>query len=374
MRIPPILHPLFSTFAVLVVAALLGTGCKTRANFDSHGLKKLEIRMKPEYVGALYGSATAGEEYPATLFIDGEEHEIKISAAGNSSIRAPKKSFNLKLKDGRYRGAQEFRLTTAINDRSLMRPLLSLEVFRAAGLPASWAEPCFAYLNDTVLGLYLAIEKVDADFYQNRDILWDRTYEAKGNADFGPTFEARIDVAIASRPKPEDPTAMIAIVRTMAVADDDAFMSALFRILDRESVIDYMAASQLAARWDGFNKNLFYYRNPHSGRIFLVPWDFDLDWGPDWALAPEAWSLNRLYSRLGKIPSFRAEVDQRLDELLAGDASEAILTAKLGEWKTLIADGFAHDPWLGRAGLSLEAEFVRLETIVRNRIAFLQTR
>lgn len=373
MRFARIHSPLLASLVTIATAFVGGTGCSTKANFESHGLKKFEIRMKPEFVGALYGGATAGEEYPATLFVDGEEHEIKISAAGNSSIRSPKKSFNLKLRDGKYRGAKEFRISTAINDRSLMRPLLSIEVFKAAGLPTSWAEPCFAYLNDTVLGLYLAIELVDSDFYKKRDLLWDRTYEAKGNADFGPTFEARIDSAISSRPKPEDPTAMIAVVRTMAVADDDAFMAALFRILDRDSVIAYMAASQLAARWDGFNKNLYYYRNPNSGRIFLVPWDFDLDWGPDWALAPEAWALNRLYTRLGKIPSFRAEVDAKLDALLAGDASEMNLTTLLATWKSQIAEAYANDPWLGRAGHSLDDEFTRLEAVVRNRIAYLQS-
>jgi len=343
------------------------SGCKSKARFDSYGLRSIEIRMDPEDAGSLTAAATAHIDFPASVLIDGDEHRAMISAAGATSARSSRKSFNIKLKDGDYRGAKKFRISAAVEDQSMIRSLLALEVFSAAGVATSWAEPAFVHLNDRILGLYTAIERIDDDFFTNRGIDWERLYTAEGDADFGPTFEGRIDIAFTGKPEPANLSAMIALRRTLSIADENAFIDAVFRILDRENVVNYMAGAQIANHFDGFNKNLFYYQLTGSHLIRLAPWDFDLDWKDRSEI--ESWYLNHLFVRIGRIAPLRAEIQGRITTLLAGNASEAILRARISEWKAQMSEAYSHDPWLGRSGKSLDVEAEKLAQAVSERIS-----
>lgn len=327
--------------------------------------------MDPEDMGGLYGGATAHISFPAKILIDGDERRASISATGATTARSPRKSFNLRLKDGDFRGAKEFRLAAVTGDTSMIRPLIATEVFASAGVATSWAEPAFVYLNERILGLYIALEKVDEDFFSNRGISWDRIFYAEGDADFGPTFEGRLEVAMSGKPKPANLSAMLALRRTLAIADEKEFTNAVFRILDRESVVNYMAAAQIVNHYDGFNKNLFYYQLTDSHLIQLAPWDFDLDLRPERSEI-ESWYLNHLFVRIGKIAPVRAEIQGKISTLLSGNASEAILRARISEWKTRMSDAYAHDPWLGRSGKSIEVEAARLTQALNERITRIQ--
>lgn len=320
--------------------------------------------MNNDDVGGLYSGSTAGVSYPATALIDGEEQRASISVAGASTARVSKKSFNLKLSDDGYRGAEEIRLASLPGDPTLIRPLLALEVLKAAGVPASWAEPAFVYLNDRILGLYILIEKVDKDFFDRRKIRWERLYSAEGDADFGPTFEARINEAFDGKPKPANLSAMIYLRRILLIEDDDEFERRVFSILNRESVVNYMAAAQYLNHWDGFNKNLFYYQLKDSHEIHLAPWDFDLIWRRDRAGNQEAWYLNKLFLRIGNIPSIQAAIAGKISSLLSGDVSPANLSSRIDEWEAIMAEAYSSDPWLGRANGSQSADAEELKSVM----------
>jgi len=322
--------------------------------------------MDDEDIGALYNSAPAHVEYPAEVVIDGTPYRAGIQAAGATTVLNPRKSFTLKLKgDALYRGTKEIRLAAAVGDRSMIRPLLSFEMFASAGVPASWAEHAFVHLNERILGVYIAIESVEDEYFTNRGIAWSRIFSAKGDADFGKSFEGRLDRAFDSKPKPANLATMISVLRTLDFADDTEFAAGLFRIFDRTSVVNYMAAAQVINHFDGFNKNLFYYQTPVSNRLHLVPWDLDLTWP---TRNEDAWNQNVLFTRIGRISSLRSEIDARITALIAGPFAKATLLARITAIKTGIRDGFEHDPWLGRAGISLDERAAELADRLSERV------
>jgi spore coat protein H len=349
-----------SLAALFAVAAASLSGCKAKQRYDSHGLRSIEIRMESEAAGGLYASAYDHVEYPAEVLIDGEEYDAVVSAAGSSTVRSPRKSFNVKLADGDFRGSEEFRLAGLVSDLTKVRPLIALEVFAAAGAPASWAEPAFVYLNDRVLGLYIAIERVDKDYFRNREIPLVRYISAEGDADFKPGFEGRIDSAFSGRPKPANLEVMVALYRTLAIPNDKEFESAVFRILDRTSVINYMVGTKILNHFDGFNKNLFYFEVAGSPLLHLAPWDFDLIWAIDRTGVPAPWYLNRLFSRMAALPSVSTEIDGKVAILVADSLSESAILSRVEFWKTRMAEAYAHDPFLGKSGKSIDEEVAKL--------------
>jgi spore coat protein H len=320
--------------------------------------------MDSEAAGGLYASAYDHVEYPAKVVIDGEEYNAVISGAGSSTVRSPRKSFNVKLKDDRFRGAKEFRLAALVGDLTKIRPLLAVEVFAAAGMPSSWAEPAFVYLNERVLGLYIALERIDEDFFENRGIAWERYISAEGDADFKPGFEGRIESAFSGRPKPANLEPMFALYRTLSLATDAEFEEAVFRILDRESVVHYMAGSIILNHFDGFNKNLFYYQSGGSTKFRLAPWDFDLIWQLDRTGMSTPWELNYLFARIGALRSVDTEINARVSSLLAGSLSRSAVLARVDHWKAIIAEGYAHDPFLGGSGKSIDEEMTKLVNVI----------
>lgn len=326
--------------------------------------------MNPEDVGDLYASAPRHISFPAKVFIDGEMRRAVISARGVTTVHSPRKSFNVKLEEGDFHGAKEFRLSASPDDSSLLRTLMAVEVFSEAGVTTSWAEPAYVYLNERVLGLYIVLELVDDDFFSRRGIDWERLYSALGDADFGPTFESRVEIAVSGKPKPANIYAMLALRRTLEISDDGEFTAAIFRILDRGDVVNYMAAAQITDHFDGFNKNLFYYQLADSHLMRLAPWDYDLDWQNRSEV--ESWHLNYLFTRIGKSVTVRAEIQGRISTLLSGNLSEASLISRIAYWKGRIAEAYTHDPWLGGNGKSLNSEASALEQAVSARISRIQ--
>lgn len=350
---------------LLVLVLACHSGCTTKARYESYGLRSVEIRMDDEDVGGLYGGAAAHVDFPATVVIDGEEFRARVKGAGATSVRNPRKSLTLTLNEGSFRDAKKIRLAAAVGDRSMIRPLLGFEALVNAGIPTPWAEPVFVHLNERILGLYIAVETIEDEFFESRGIAWERVFEAKGDADFGKSFEGRLGVAFDSKPNPNDPSAMLALLRTLDIADDAAFTAAIFRVLDRSAVVNYMAANQVINNFDGFNKNLFYIQDPETHLMRLAPWDLDLSWP---GRTGDAWNLNVLFSRIGRIIPLRTEIDARITTLLAGPLAKSVLLARLEAFKTQIASAYDHDPWLGRGGRSLDEEAAALAQLVSDRI------
>ena len=323
--------------------------------------------MESEDVGELFRSATQKIEYPAKVLIDGATHTVMLQAAGDSTIREPKKSFNMIYEDGQtYQNADEVRLGTTIRDTSMLRTLLSVEVFKQAGTQASHVEPAFFYINDTLMGLYFLIERVNGSFFKNHKLHSERYYSMQANADFSPSMALRIEDAFSGSPKPANLEAMRLLAQIATVPSDIDFENQVFAVLDRESVIRYMTGSLLINHYDGFIKNMFLYQATGHSLLQLVAWDFDSDWvAREPALAP--WDTSILFNRIANLPTIHTAVFTRAKALIAGTASYAALNTKLDAWKAQIREAYEHDPILGQMGHKIDDEEASLLSIIQDR-------
>lgn len=347
------------------------SSCSAKQKFDGHGLRAIEIRVKEDLVDEVWSGAMRKIDIPGHVWIDGQKHAMRLEAAGATSIRASKKSWDLKFQDdagiqwqgqGQSQGkrAREVRLSSMVADPTFLRSLLALEVFRAAGSMTSSAEPVFLHLNDRKLGLYILVEKIDEDFLLNRALELRRIFIAQGGADFSPSMATQIEQFYSTKPKPSQLEMILALGRTLSITDDAAFETEVFRYLDRSATISYLAGARVTNHWDGFNKNLHLIQTKDSPLLRPLPWDLDQAWRTDLSNATDPWALNLLFSRVASLPSVRAEWSAKVVTLLAGEAAPAALRARAEFWKARISEAYAVDPVLGLQGRSLDSETEQL--------------
>lgn len=360
---------LAASLACLAAVASCG---KEREEPPGFGLRVVELEVDPEHMGDMVAGEQAKLEVPGRAFLGGGEYQVRIRPAGKSTLTMPKKNYEIDFSGERFEGTRELRLNATTSDPSMLRSPLSLQVFQAAGLPTSNWEFVAVYLNRLYLGLYLRIEKVDEEFLSRRRIPWARIYEAEDGADFEADMPARLRSAFSGQPEPQNLERMLELGRIVTLASPEEFEQRVFEVLDRGAVVRYLAASQLTNHYDGFNKNLFYVEQAGSGRLEMVPWDFDLDWRRDLSPELDVAHRNRLWSRIHNLSSVRAEVSSAVAGLAAGKASLERLGGSLSDWKSRIRAAWEADPFLGGAGQSLDEATVELRRAIEQRYSQVQ--
>jgi hypothetical protein len=118
-----------------------------------------------------------------SLYVEGEENRILAQAIINGevydsvgvrykgfssvSINYLKNPFNIKLdyviEDQNHQGVEKLKLSNVIQDPSFVREVLSYEIARKY-MPASQANYCNLFINDTLWGLYVNVEAVNKKF------------------------------------------------------------------------------------------------------------------------------------------------------------------------------------------------------------------
>lgn len=356
----------FRVSLIAVLASVSFASCAKRTTPESHGVEVMNLRMNGDHMGEMLRSALEKIPYPAKVTFRGKTYAVTLQAAGASSIREPKKNWNVKFQDHKNPfNAEEIRLATTIADSSMLRTYLSLEVFKAAGFDTVTQVPVFVYLNDQVLGLYYKLERIDDDFFKNRKINWKRMWSTESFADFKVDMIHRLSIAFQGKPEPANLEVMGELTRITHLPSTTDFETEVFKILDRQNVVNYLAASRITAHTDGIQKNLFFYQPSGDPHLKLIPWDFDIDW----ADSTPPWTRSELFNRIAQLSSVQTDINAKIATLIAGPASYATLHASLLRYKAIIQEAYAADPILRIKGRSLDTEAATLDQFINNQIS-----
>lgn len=351
-----------------MILLLLLASCGKRTEFESHGLRKIHIELSSVGVAEFMRGAPQRIDPSGNVTMDGKQHAIRMEAAGNSTIREAKKSFDLHFVNGDpIHGAQQVRFATTIKDHSMLRALLAYEVAQGAGFSPPTIEPVFVYLNERALGLYFMLERIDEDYFNRRNISWSRLYQAEENADFTIDMGLRLERAFDSKPKPDNLEVIRKLVETTHFQSAAEFETQVFQMLDRTEMIRYLAFAHVLKHFDGFDKN-YYFVQPKGmfPQLRILPWDFDLVWQKgNTSGANSGERENQLFARIAELPTVAAAIDARVNDLMTGGASVSTLQGRIAFWKERLRAAFNADPILGGQGKSIDVECVELETQIQ---------
>lgn len=220
----------------------------------------------------------------ASIYFQGQFLDnIAVNNHGQSSLSFPKMSYDFDLNPDhhlRWRVGEpsidDFNLLTTYPDKSLMRNILSYEVFRDAGSAYHFVIPVRVQQNGRFFSVAHLVENGDDNYlrrlgYDPNGALY-KVYNTLDSTE--PTekktrkYESKADLA-----------SLIAGAKLSATAR----ARFIFDHINVPEVVNYLAAMTITGGTDCCHKNFYVYRDTEgSGLWHFFPWDQDLTFGRNW--------------------------------------------------------------------------------------------
>ena len=247
-------------------------------SFEGKEYKKIGIRYK-------------GSDYslPRCFFPNGD------TTRGNPNKTCAKISYKLKFteydKEKRFYGLKKLNLHALDKDETKMHEIISYELFRDMGIHAPRVSYANVYVNNNLIGLFLAVEEIDGRFTKSRwpeygdgnlyKEVWPKSVDAKYYLDGLKTNDDPIENANIQR--------MVSYYNAINSSSEQNFEQNLSSYMDFDYFLRYLVVDVAIKNWDGMrswywdnkkqqgnNHNYYYYEEENAnGKIWIVPWDMD---------------------------------------------------------------------------------------------------
>jgi spore coat protein CotH len=251
-------------------------------SFEGKEYKNIGIRYK-------------GSDYtlPRCFFQAGVSGNVDTTGTPNKTCK--KISYKLKFtqydKDLRFYGMKKINLHAFAADETKMHEIISYELFRDMGIHAPRVSYANVYVNNTLIGLFLAVEEIDGRFTKSRwpeygdgnlyKEVWPKSADAKYYLD-----------GLKTNNDPEDnpnTQKMVSYYNAINSSNEQNFKQNLSSYMDFDHFLRYLVVDVPIKNWDGIrswywdskkqqgnNHNYYFYEEENSnGKIWIVPWDMD---------------------------------------------------------------------------------------------------
>lgn len=323
--------------------------------------------------------------FPAELQVGAGRWPVWIGYRGRYTRKFPKYSYDLWFSpDQTFHGQQRLHLNAAYRDPSRVRNRLALAVFADLGVPTPRAWHVWLTLNGEPLGLYTAVESLDAGWMQRRRLAPGAIYYAVGGAgNFGlldPWRRQPKDRLARGYekcyPGDDDFSDLEALILTIGLAPPAEFARRIDAILDVEACLRWLVGVVFIGHTDGLVHNYALFR-PEGGRWQISPWDCDGTWGRfvDGSRAPARHmplhgdGENYLCVRLLATPPWRRRYLDLWEELLPTALAPERLTARVAALLGEVRAAARREPMASRR-FPWEAD--RIGRYVRARTRFIR--
>lgn len=317
----------------------------------------------------------ASEEYkPATFRMVNSRFDTILSTQvglrlrGNTSRNHDKKGFKIDFREyggEKFYDYKKFNLKPNVNDPTLIRELLTLQIYNEMGVPAARTHHTKLFINGEYMGVYLNIEQIDDEFLDLRygheeGFLYKCSYGANlkndGQVFNTVVFETEINKDLDNRAELDN------LVKVLNNTSDSQFGVQFQKVFNIDTYLRQLAVEALLGHWDAYsyNQNNFYlYYNGETGKFDFIPYDADNTWGIDWVDRDWAtrdlneWPRNNeprpLSTRILAIDAYKNNYLYYLGELMDKYFNEAYLLPLLEQYKDVLDEAVETDTYYGRA-------------------------
>ncbi len=162
--------------ALLLLLPMLVAAQGGRSFFDEKTLGEIRLTIPVKnWVDALDSMRIYGENYlSGDASVDGASFAgVGVRFRGNNSFQTGMKrnpmaiKLNMTDKKANHQGQTSIKLSSALRDPSMVREALFFEIARKY-VPASQTSFVKLYVNDEYIGVFIAVESIDAAFLQSR--------------------------------------------------------------------------------------------------------------------------------------------------------------------------------------------------------------
>jgi spore coat protein CotH len=249
-----------------------GASAQTAVDFFNHNeLHEIRLYVHPADWAKLRENYLDNTYYDCTLLWRSQQYEvaadyIQIRSRGLGSRSKDKPGLRLDFdpfsdRPQRFLGLKSCILDNLVQDPSMLKERLSMQLFERLGLPASREAHTRLYVNDQYLGLYAIVESVDKDFLkrnfgENDGHLYEYhwlypyyfTYLGGDLASYAEIFEPKTH----EKDSPETLFGPIeAMIRAINQSGQDNFQNSMADYLDLKMFLTLTAVENFLAEADG---------------------------------------------------------------------------------------------------------------------------
>jgi hypothetical protein len=262
--------------------------------FQPYVMHQIDVRVPRSQYDAIDDRI----QVPCEFTIDGIYYpKVGINSTGEASYDTmngkPRFVFNLDAYDSanRFRGVDNIELHNGrVVDETRGRDWVGYRLFGQMGSPSSRVGFAHVTINDDNYGLYVMVEDPDGSFVAaNFPASADTGMIFEGEpSDFGNGNPESFDYEVGPLPPPAGGVAsIVAVDDIVAGASSDKNLASLWRYMDEDETLGYIAEEAMANSSDG-------YRAPHNWRFYVDGVDNMIHMVPSgieisWQQAPELW-------------------------------------------------------------------------------------
>jgi hypothetical protein len=328
---------------------------------ESSRLPVFEIEIGEEALEVLTGDVSLDLYVPATLFIDGQEHQIEIRNRGASTRSLSKPNFKIRLLgDKTHQGRNGFKLNSEVVDQMMITEKLSYDLFGMTEATAPAAQYVHVVLAGRYMGVYTEIEEVDSLFFKNRGIFDGGNLYRLGTGLLNILEEeGAYEEIYEQKTNEQDPAGCADLIDFIEEVNHtpEHLLSDWFEMrFSRDRYIDFLAVNMIVANFDMIDGNQYIYHDTSEDIWYHVPWDYNNGAFSEPWLSPLAltfyesgmgnpwWfnSLTRFFANAELKKRFLTRLDELINGELSTDAVVEIASAVVDSAETDVL----LDPWM----------------------------
>lgn len=331
----------------------------------------LEAYTTEENYQVLFGSRDFNLPVPLQIFYGNSRVTGQIRAQGRGSRYKPKWSFEVLCDDGMaVEGLNNFNISAQVYDKSMVKTALVSAVYRAAGFPTFQSTHAFLKMNSADRGLYVLTERVDSNFFLQRNIpiaelvqvIYGAKFSLAETGDIRRNFEKNI-------PDDKNFGNFSELLHALDIAEPAKMFETVGKLLDIRNYLRYHALTTVVNNTDAFSNNFYLYKTAPATPYKILPWDFDnaFNSANDAGFSGKNEIIRALLKNDSCFSIYKAE----LQSALMTQFTESKLFPMIDSVATRIRSAYNLDPYLGQAGISLDQECATLRAFITNRRTYL---
>ena len=293
--------------------------------------------IDPAYLDSLEANPTSQETYPAELEYEDEIFPCAVNYRGTSGLSQPKKSWNIFYDEEGPEGRSETNLNSEYRDLSLSRNYLAMSLADNCGMDVPDTRYISMFQNDVYYGVYLEIEEIDDEFFEERDLECGAMFKAVTNgARFAPPRNPQsllwyYEPGFTEIGAADTLGARLAYIQ---YGHHSIFAETLNESFDVESFIKFFAVNYCIGNLDGFIKNYFIYEDSDN-KYSILPWDCDATFGNNYLgiyvggedeLTYQMLDHQAIFQRIISIDEYRSEFLAEVEDIIMNKFDDLLET------------------------------------------------
>lgn len=306
---------------------------------------------------------------PCRIIFKGKVYNGQVSALGAGSRYHEKWGFKVKLNDGEFiYNLNTFNLSSTIYDKTGLNTAIALHFYKKLGFPTHSFSYCFVKFNGKDKGLYPLIERIEDNFFLERNLSVYELYKIGFETKF--TFsnvyipEYNIEKKI---PKDKNYNSLKFLINAIDTCNLSNGYLSLNKFLDVDNYIKYHALTVILNNQDAFTNNFYLYKSLPNKPFTVIPWDFDKAFLGDVGLYGE----NELIKKLISFNTTKKLYLDNLKDILNNIFTLDEVFKVIDDNAAIIKEAYNKDPYLGKNRYNFDSEIIKLKQYIINRRNFL---